>query len=126
MGLIGVPLMLCLLALAAVAASWRLQSRNNTTLSNRQLFLFRSGAILGALGLFVTATCFVDLFPLTRHSDGSLSISWLDRAWSAAFILAFASAGLAMFGRGKARILLVASQVFSILLTCASLLQNGV
>jgi hypothetical protein len=126
MGLTGVPLLLCCLTMVAILASWRLQNLSKLTLANRRLVVFRVGVILGAAGLLVIAACFIDPFPLTRHADGSLSISWLDRAWSLAGLLVITSTVFALFGEGKARIILVASEVFSLLLTFASVLQNGV
>lgn len=122
----GVPQILCGLTLAAILVSWLLQGQANPPLPARRWALFRAGVILGAVGLVVTGSCFVDPFPLVRHPDGSLSITWLERAWGAAFLLSILSAFLAGFGRGKARILLIVSELFSFLLTFASLLQNGV
>ena len=88
--------------------------------------LFRAGALCGSVGLIVTAACFIDPFPLTRGADGSLSITWLNRAWTAAFLLTACSAALAFFGRGKARLLLLGTELFAFVLTAASVLQNGV
>ena len=122
----GVPLILCGLTLVSILVSWLLQGQADPPLSAHRWALFRGGVILGGLGLVVTGSCFVDPFPLVQHPDGSLSITWLERAWSMAFLLAILSASLAVFGRGKARVLLIVSQFFSFLLTFASLLQNGV
>jgi hypothetical protein len=126
MSFIGVPLLLCCLTMAAILAALHIQNLSKQSLAKRRLMIFRIGGILGAAGLLVIAACFVDPFPLTQHADGSLSTSWLDRAWSLAALLVLTSTVFALFGNGKPRIILVTSEVFSFLLMFASILQNGV
>ena len=126
LSVVCIPLLLCLAALVAVLVSWPLDGQIEAAQISYRSALFRTGVVFGALGLVVTASCFVDQFPLSRHPDGSLSTTWLDRAWMTAFALAVSSTGLALFGRGQARLLLLTTEVFAFLLTYASVLQNGV
>jgi uncharacterized membrane protein len=123
---VALPLVTCSVTFFATVASWQIQNRLKTHLSNRRLALFRSGVVVGVLGLITTAVCYIDPFPLTQQLDGSLSIAWLERAWTMAFVLPVLSAVLAFFGRGSARILLLISNALSLFLALGSLLQNGV
>jgi len=74
----------------------------------------------------MTASCWIDPYPLTQTLDGRFSIVWLDRAWMVAFVTSMISMILALFGKGKPRILLVGSGVICLVLEYGSLLQNGV
>ena len=69
---------------------------------------------------------YIDPYPLVKTADGSLSIAWLDRAWTVAFITPIISMILALFGKGWPRILLLVSGVLCLVLAYGSMLQNGV
>jgi hypothetical protein len=56
----------------------------------------------------------------------SLSITWLDRAWTVAFITSLTSMILALFGSGWPRILLLVSSLLCLVLAYGSMLQNGI
>jgi len=107
--------------------SWRLQDQSQTPLPNRRLELFRVGAIVGSLGVVITAISFLDPFALIQHPDGSMSVSpWLARSWTIGFLASLVSTLFALFARGKARVVLSTSGLVSGLLTFAAVLQNGV
>lgn len=117
----------CLLTLVGIGFSWKLQDQSRSALPNFRLGLFRFGALVGGIGLIVTAISFLDPFALVQHPDGSMSVSpWLGRTWTTGFLAALVTTLLALFGRGKARVLLCASGMLSGLLTFAAVLQNGV
>jgi hypothetical protein len=81
---------------------------------------------MSVLSVLVTASCWIDPYPIVQTPDGGSSIAWLDRAWIVAFVTPVISIILALFGRGWPRIMLVFSGVLSLFLAYASLLQNGV
>jgi hypothetical protein len=76
--------------------------------------------------VLVTASCWIDPYPLAQTPDGGYSIAWLDRAWTVAFVMPVVSIILALFGRGWPRIMLAFSAVLSLLLAFGALFQNGV
>ena len=124
--LVVLPSLLCLVPLIVTVKSWQLERRAHPALSKLRLALFRAGLFLSVLGLLVTVSCYTDLYPLVHAPDGSLSIAWLDRAWTVAFVAPVVSVILALFGRGWSRILLGVSGVLSFVLAYGSMLQNGV
>ena len=123
---IELPLLACSLPLLTTAASWRLEGRKRSQLSRPRLLSFRWGLVLNVIGVLVTASCWIDPYPLAQTSDGGFSTAWIDRAWTVAFIAPLVSIILALFGRGWSRILLALSGGLSLLLAFGSLLQNGV
>ncbi len=124
--LITLPLLLCLVPLVITAASWQIERHAQSPLPGLRMGLFRVGLLLSVLGLFLTASCWLDPYPLTATADGGFSIAWLGRAWIGAFVMLVVSTILALFGKGWPRIMLVLSGVLSLLLEYGSLLQNGV
>ena len=126
MSVVAVPIFLCAAAIVSTLISWRINDLSEIDRATHRSRLFRAGTLCGAVGLIVTGACFLDPFPLSRGIDGSLSVTWLDRAWATAFLLSACSAVLAFFGRGKARLLLLGTEIFAFVLTAASVLQNGV
>lgn len=123
---IELPLLACSLPLLTTAASWRLESRNRSQLSRPRLLSFRGGIVLSVVSVLVTASCWIDPYPLVTTPDGGFSTAWLDRAWAVAFVAPLISIILALFGRGWSRIMLVLSSGLTLLLAFGSLLQNGV
>jgi len=123
---IELPLLACSVPLLTTVASWRLESRKQSQLSRPRLIAFRGGLVLSALSVLMTASCWIDPYPLTQTLDGGFSIVWLDRAWMVAFVTSMISMILALFGKGKPRILLVGSGVLCLVLEYGTLLQNGV
>jgi hypothetical protein len=124
--LVMLPLIFCLVPLLVTGASWQLERRASLTLSRLRLASFRIGLLLSVVALLVTASCYIDPYPLVKTADGSLSIAWLDRAWTVAFITPIISMILALFGKGWPRILLLVSGVLCLVLAYGSVLQNGV
>ena len=123
---IELPLAACSLPLLITAASWRLEGRMQSPLLRRRLLAFRGGLVLSVLSVLVTASCWIDPYPLTQTLDGGLSIAWLDRAWTIAFVTPLVSIIFALFGRGWSRIMLALSGAVTLLLAFGSVLQNGV
>ena len=124
--LVMLQLIFCLVPLVFIGASWQLERRAYLTLSRLRLASFRVGVLLSVVALLVTASCYIDPYPLIKTADGSLSIAWLDRAWTVAFITPIISMILALFGKGWPRILLLVSGVLCLGLGYGSMLQNGV
>jgi hypothetical protein len=124
--LVMLPLTFCLVPLVVTGASWQLERRAYLTLSRLRLASFRIGLLLSVFALLVTASCYIDPYPMVKTADGSLSIAWLDRAWAVAFITPIISMILALFGKGWPRILLLVSGVLCLVLAYGSMLQNGV
>jgi hypothetical protein len=124
--LVVLPSLLCLVPLIVTVKSWQLERRAPHALSKLRLALFRAGLFLSVLGLLVTVSCYIDPYPLVHAPDGSLSIAWLDRASTVAFVAPVLSVIFALFGRGWSRILLGVSGVLSFVLAYGSMLQNGV
>ena len=124
--LVMLPLIFCLVPLVVTGASWQLEQRACLNLSRLRLASFRIGLLLSVVALLVTASCYIDPYPSVTTADGSLSIAWLDRAWTVAFMTAIISMILALFGKGWSRILLLVSGVLSLVLAYGSILQNGV
>jgi hypothetical protein len=83
--LVVLPLLLCLVPLIVTVKSWQLERRAHPALSKLRLASFRAGLLLSVLGLLATVSCYIDPYPLVHAHDGSLSIAWLDRAWTVAF-----------------------------------------
>ena len=123
---IELPLLAHSLLLLTAAASWRLEGRKRSQLSRPRLLSFRGGLVLSVIGVLVTASCWIDPYPLAQTPDSGLSTAWLYRAWTVAFIAPLVSIILALFGRGWSRIMLALSGGLSLRLAFGSLLQNGV
>jgi len=98
--LVTLPLIFCLVPLVVTGASWQLERRAYLTLSRLRLASFRIGLLLSVAALLVTASCYIDPYPMVQTADGSLSIAWLDRAWAVAFITPVISMILALFEKG--------------------------
>jgi hypothetical protein len=124
--LVRFQLIFCLVPLVFTGASWQLERRAYLALSRLRLASFRIGLLLSVAALLVTASCYIDPYPMVKTADGSLSIAWLGRAWALAFITPVISMILALFGEGWPRILLLASGVLCLVLAYGSMLQNGV
>ena len=126
LSVVVLPLLLHLLPLIATAGSWILEHGSSFALSKRRRVLFQAGVILSLLSLLLTASCWLNVYPLVLHSDGSSSIPGLELAWTTAFIAALTSTMLAFSGKGLARILLAASGGLTLALAYGTLLQNGI
>jgi len=124
--LIGLPLLLCLVPLIVTLSSWHLEHSASPALSNFRRASFRAGLLLSLLGSLVTASCWVDPYPLVHTPDGGISIAWLDRAWTVSFVTPIISMSLALFGRRRPRVLLLVSDLLTLVLAYGSLLQNGI
>ena len=74
--------------------------------------------------MLVTASRWINPYPLVQTPDGGFSNAWLDRAWTVAFIAPLVSIILALFGRGWSRIMLALSGGLTLLLAFGSLLQK--
>jgi hypothetical protein len=120
------PLLLHLVPLIATLSSWHLERRARPGLSRFRRASFRAGLLLSLLGLLLTASCWIDAYPLVRAADGSSSIPGLELAWTAAFITSIMSTVLALFGKGWPRILLAVSGALTLALGYGTLLQNGI
>jgi len=124
--LVVFPLLLHLLPLLATTSSWMLERGSSLVLSKRRRVLFQAGVLLSLLSLLLTASCWLNVYPLVLHSDGSYSTPGLELAWTIAFITAFMSTMFAFSGKGLARILLAMSGGLTLALAYGSMLQNGV
>ena len=124
--LVVLPLLLHLVPLLATAISWRLERRASLALSKARRVLFYAGVLLSPLSLLLTASCWVDAYPLVQHADGSSSIPGLELAWNAAFITGITTSVLALAGKGKSRIALAVSGLLTLALAYGTLLQNGI
>ena len=124
--LVVLPLLLHLLPLLATAISWRLERRASLALSKSRRFFFNAGVLLSILSLLLTASCWMDVYPLVRHADGSYSNPGLELAWSAAFVTALMTSVFALAGKEKARIALAVAGLLTLALAYGALLQNGV
>jgi hypothetical protein len=124
--LMVLPLLLHLLPLIATVSSWQLKRRARPGLSKFRRVLFRAGLLLSPLGLLLTASCWIDAYPLVQAPDGSTSIPGLELAWTAALLTSIICVILALSGKGWPRILLAVSCALPLALGYGTLLQNGV
>jgi hypothetical protein len=101
--LVVLPLLLHLLPLLVTAISWRLERGVSPALSKCRRVLFHAGVLLSLLSLLLTASCWIDAYPLVQHADGSSSIPGLELAWTAAFITAIMTTLFALAGKGPGK-----------------------
>lgn len=122
----GLPAVLCLIPLAALAMALRSENRREDSLAAFRLICFRCGCLAGILSSLATANCWAEPFPLVQKLDGSLSIDLLEWAFAVAFGLALLSFILSFFGRGWPRGAAVARSLALIPLAFGAMLQNAV
>ena len=93
-------------------------------LERRQFYFAGLGsAICGAV---MTVISWAAPFPLQSDGSGGYIDRWNSSAMMAALILSFATCLLALFGRGKQRMVLLVVGLALLLLSFAALLANGV
>jgi hypothetical protein len=122
------PLMavLSLFPMALTYPAWRSQLKLAPPLSRTRLFLFRCGLFLSIVCSLAVVASWFDPFPLLSDGHGGYSDIRNGTLFSGALFTALLTIGLAIFGRGAARLLLVGSGVLLTIAAFGAFLSNGV
>jgi len=119
-------LLLSLFPLALTYPAWRFHQRLNPPLSRVRLTLFRCGLLMSIICSFMVFSSWFNPFPLLSDGHGGYSNIRNSMLFDAGLFTAFLTAGLAVFGRGRSRLLLAASGLVLVFVAFAALLSNGV
>jgi hypothetical protein len=88
--------------------------------------LFRCGLLLSVVCALAVVCCWFDPFPLLPDGRGGYSDIRNSILFKAALSTALLTVGLAMFGRGVARLLLAGSGLLLTIVAFGAFLSNGV
>jgi hypothetical protein len=119
-----VPLLLG--SLATAFRAWQLRRDQTSNSRSYRIILFNCGLAISILSLLVTITCIVDPFPMAHSPSGGESTPLLDLAYEVAYRGAFLGIILALFGKGRSRILLVLSGTMVLLSALMWAFRNGI
>ncbi len=119
-------ILLSLLPLALTYPAWRFQQRLNPPLSKVRLTLFRCGLLMSIVCSLMVLSSWFNPFPLLSDGNGGYSNIRNSILFDAGFFTAFLTVGLAVFGRGRSRLMLAASGIVLAVVAFAALLSNGV
>jgi len=90
-------------------------------------WLFAAGVVSICLGALGTVICFTVPFPLVHLANGGLMVNpWDDRVLRATVIASLLASGLAAFGRGLPRILLISAGPVLAFIALCGYVQNHV
>ncbi len=119
-------LFLSLFPLALTFPAWRSQQRLIPPLSNIRLILFRCGLVMSIICSFMVFSSWSNPFSLLPDGHGGYSNIRNSMLFDAGLFTAFLTIGLAIFGRGRSRLLLAVSGLVLAFVAFAALLSNGV
>ena len=116
---------LSLFPLALICSAWRFQQKLDPPLSHGRLILFRCGLLVSVLCSLGGVLAWVQPFPLISDGRGGYSDV---RNWTLSIGTLYAAVstiGLALFGRGAARLLLAGSGLLLATGAYAAILARG-
>jgi len=118
-----------LLSLAPIGltyAAWRFHTKLDPPLSKARRLLFRSGLLWCILSSLTVVGSWLDPFRLLPDGQGGYSDIRNTMLFDAGLATALLTIGLAVFGRGPARLFLLGSGFLLAVLAFGAALQNGV
>jgi hypothetical protein len=111
--------------LAMTYQAWRFQYKH-PPLSGTRWLLFGCGLLLSVVCAIAVACCWFNPFPLLADGRGGYSNIRNSMLFEAALSAALLTIGLAIFGRGAARLLLAGSGLLLAIMAFGAFLSNGV
>jgi len=106
--------------------AWHFQRKLDPPLAGARMLLFRCGLVVSILCSVTVVCSWIEPFPLLADGAGGYSDIRESMLFMAALSTAALTIGLALFGRGAPRLLLVGSGFLLMVVAAGAVLSNGV